>query len=68
MGAESQHVKLTLQMEGRQIDMIAFSAPDHFFVEPGERVTVWYTVDVNEWNGRRSVEGQLLHLEFIENE
>ena len=67
MGAESQHVKLTLEMEGRRIDMIAFGAPDHFFVEPGERVTVWYTVDVNEWNGRRSVEGQLLHLERVEN-
>lgn len=68
MGAESQHVKLTLEMEGRKVDMIAFSAPDHFFVEPGERVTVWYTVDVNEWNGRRSVEGQLLHLEIVEND
>lgn len=65
MGAESQHVKLTLEMEKRKVDMIAFNAPDHFFVEPGETVTVWYTVDVNEWNGRRSVEGQLLHLETL---
>lgn len=66
MGAESQHVKLTLEMADRRIDMISFSAPEHFFVEPGERVTVWYTVDVNEWNGRRNVEGQLLHLEVVE--
>jgi hypothetical protein len=43
--------------------MLAFSAPDHFFVEPGEKVTVWYTVDINEWQGRRSVEGRLLHLD-----
>ncbi|RWZ78937.1 MAG: hypothetical protein EOT05_02220 [Candidatus Microsaccharimonas sossegonensis] len=63
MGTESQHVKLTLEMQGHKIDTIAFNAPAHFFVEPGETVTVWYTVDVNEWNGRRSVEGQLLHLE-----
>ena len=63
MGADSQHVKLSLQMDGHTVDMIAFSAPPHFFVEPGEIVTVWYTVDINEWNGRRSVEGQLLHLE-----
>jgi len=65
MGADSQHVKLTLEMQGRKIDMIAFSAPEHFFVEPGETVNVWYTVDVNEWNGRRNVEGQLLHLELV---
>lgn len=64
MGSDSQHVKLTLEMEKRKVDMIAFNAPDHFFVEPGEMVTVWYTIDVNEWNGRRSVEGQLLHLEL----
>ena len=66
MGVDSQHVKLTLEMDDRSIDMIAFSAPAHFFVEPGEYVNVWYTVDVNEWNGRRSVEGQLLHLEMSE--
>lgn len=64
MGAESQHVKLTLKTQnGETIDMLAFSAPDHYFVEPGEKVTVWYTVDMNEWQGRRSVEGKLLHLE-----
>ncbi len=67
MGADSQHVKLTLQSPlGQKIDMIAFSAPKHFFVEPGEKVNVWYTVEINEWQGRRSVEGSLLHLELSE--
>jgi len=66
MGDSSQHVKLTLQTQnGETIDMIAFSAPDHFFVEPGKKVAVWYTVDVNEWQGRRSVEGFLKHLELL---
>lgn len=64
MGAESQHVKLTLQDgDGPSLQMIAFSAPEHFFVEPGERVTVWYQPDINEWQGRRTVEARLLHLE-----
>jgi single-stranded-DNA-specific exonuclease len=63
MGDSSQHVKLTLETpDGVRIDMLAFGAPDHFFVEPGEKVTVWYTVDVNEWQGRRNVEGQIRHL------
>ncbi len=65
MGDSSQHVKLTLRNEtGDSIQMLAFSAPDHFFLEPGEKVTVWYSVDINEWQGRRSVEGRLLHLEL----
>ena len=67
MGDSGQHVKLTIQDLGRQkIEMIAFNAPQHFFVEIGTVVTAWYRVDINEWNGRRSVEGQLLHLEASE--
>ncbi len=66
MGAEAQHVKLTVEAEGKKVDMLAFNAPAHFFVEPGTSVRVWYRVDINEWQGRRSVEGQLLHLEIIE--
>ena len=63
MGAEAQHVKLTLSDGQQSLDFLAFNAPEHFFVEPGERVTVWYQPDINEWQGRRSVEGRLLHLE-----
>lgn len=64
MGAEAQHVKLTVELDGKAVDMLAFNAPQHFFVEPGERVSVWYTVEINEWQGRRTVEGMLLHLEL----
>jgi single-stranded-DNA-specific exonuclease len=65
MGDSNQHVKLTFKNEaGETIQMLAFSAPDYFFVEPGEKLNVWYTVDINEWQGRRSVEGRLLHIEL----
>ena len=66
MGAEGQHVKLELQDDsGLKLQMLAFSAPEHFFVEPGERITVWYQPDINEWQGRHSVEGRLLHVESL---
>lgn len=65
MGDSNQHVKLTLKnTNGRTIDALVFSAPEHFFVEPGARIHAWCTVELNEWNGRRSVEGKLLHLEL----
>ncbi len=65
MGADAQHVKLEVQGTSRTtLQLLAFSAPEHFFVEPGEYVTVWYQPDINEWNGRRTVEGRLLHLEL----
>lgn len=64
MGAEAQHLKLELQDGNRKaMQFLAFSAPEHFFVEPGEYVSVWFQPIVNEWQGRRSVEGRLLHLE-----
>ena len=67
MGSERQHIKLELQdARGHMMHMLAFSAPSHFFVDPGTKVTVWYQPDLNEWNGRRSVEGKLLHLEIDE--
>ncbi len=66
MGSDAQHVKLELQdTGGHKLQVLAFSAPEHFFVEPGDRVTIWYQPDINEWNGRRTVEGKLLHLEQI---
>lgn len=67
MGAEAQHVKLELRDEaGKTMQFLAFSAPDHFFAEPGEYVNVWYQPTLNEWMGRKSVEGRLLHLEPLE--
>ncbi len=64
LGADGQHIKLGLQdLDGHRLYVIAFSAPEHFFVETGERVTVWYKPMINEWQGRRNIEGQLLRLE-----
>ncbi len=64
MGDSGQHVKLTLRTnDAVSIDLIAFHAPEYFFVDQGAQVTVWYAPELNEWQGRRSVEGRLLHLE-----
>jgi single-stranded-DNA-specific exonuclease len=64
MGADAQHVKITLQDEHKaKMEFLTFNAPASFFVEPGEYVTIWYQPSVNEWQRRRSVEGRLLHLE-----
>jgi single-stranded DNA-specific DHH superfamily exonuclease len=65
MGDSGQHVKVTVTSQNKQkIDLLAFNAPEHFFQEVGATVVVWYTPEFNEWQGRRSVEGRLLHLEL----
>lgn len=66
MGDSGQHIKLELQhTDGARMQMLAFSAPSHFYVEVGTVVNVWFQPDINEWNGRRSVEGRLLHIEEL---
>jgi len=68
MGADAQHVKLELCMKsdvGQTMHFLAFNAPKHFFVEPGDHVHAWFQPVLNEWQGRRSIEGRLLHLEHV---
>ena len=65
MGDSGQHVKLTLKnAQAKTIDVVAFNAPSHFFVDQGTQIVAWYTPELNEWQGRRTVEGRLLHLEI----
>lgn len=62
MGGEGQHIKLTLGDEVSRMEFLAFSAPEHFFVDAGDEVDVWYHPTINEWRGRVNIEGRLLHL------
>lgn len=65
MGSDAQHVKLEIQDELKNsMQFLAFNAPDHFFVEPGDQVAVWFQPTINEWKGRRTIEGRLLHIEL----
>lgn len=66
MGNDGQHVKLALKdRNGKIIQMLAFNAPEEFFCEVGDEVSAYFQPSINEWNGNRSVEGRLLHLEQI---
>lgn len=66
MGADNQHVKLDIKdRTGRRMQAVAFNAPDHYFVQPGDVVTVLFQPSINEWQGRRSVEGRLLGVEIL---
>lgn len=63
MGADAQHLKLKVRdARGRELELLAFSAPETWFVALGETVNVWFQPTLNEWQGRRSVEGRLVNL------
>lgn len=66
MGDSGQHIKLEFKdQDGTRMQMLAFSAPSYFYVDIGTELNAWFQPDINEWNGRRSVEGRLLHIEVL---
>ena len=66
MGVDGQHLKIEVKdKEGRALQLLAFSAPDIFFVKVGTKISAWYHLDVNEWQGQRTVMGRLLRIETL---
>ena len=67
MGDHGQHVKYTLaDTYDKTFHAVAFNKSDEFTAIIGDRVTVWLELTINEWQGRRTVEGRLLRLELVE--
>lgn len=66
MGTDGQHIKLsTRDSDGAVIRMLAFNAPENFLCKPGDTASIWFRPVINEWQGIRSVEGELLHLQLV---
>lgn len=66
MGADGQHLKIQVQdVNSKRIELLAFNASQSWFIEPGERINIWFEPNINEWNGSRTVEGALRHLEVV---
>ncbi|HPQ82373.1 MAG TPA: DHHA1 domain-containing protein [Candidatus Saccharimonas sp.] len=64
MGADAQHLKMEVaDKDGRRIQLIAFNADESWEPEVGDSMSVWFHPIINEWQGRRSVEGRLVRLE-----
>jgi single-stranded-DNA-specific exonuclease len=55
VGSEGKHLKLTLATAEEPRDAIAFGS-GHRLDELGEHVDLVYHLEVNEWNGTRSLQ------------
>jgi len=62
MGDKKQHLKINLRDGNTTIEMLAFSAPKNYFVEPESIIDVWYQPTINEWRGNVSLEGKIVNL------
>ncbi len=65
MGSDGQHVHYTFEDEkGRYFSVVAWRMADTYTEDIGEQVDVWLELTLNEWQGRRNVEGRLVRLEL----
>ncbi|MDR0591368.1 MAG: single-stranded-DNA-specific exonuclease RecJ [Candidatus Nomurabacteria bacterium] len=66
IGKGGDHLKLTVaDSDDNSLKFLAFSPPSEWFVEPGSKVSAWVNLEVNEWNGNKTVEGRILRLELL---
>ena len=61
VGADGKHLKLSLSRNGRRIDAIGFGMGELAADMPGS-VDAAYQLELNEFNGRRSLQLHLLDI------
>lgn len=70
MGKDMNHLKLFLKDGiggGRPLEIVAFNRGSDFeHLRIGQTILCAYSLEINEWNGRRSVQGKLLHWQEAE--
>lgn len=62
MGSDNQHVKYSLTDGSHTFQALAWNSAEKFKCEMGERVDVWIELSLNEWRGKRSIEGRLKRI------
>ena len=64
MGADDKHLRLMVRgRDEKTLKLVAFNAPERWKkVRQGEGVDLMMSVEENEWNGLRGVEGRILEL------
>ena len=67
MGSDGQHVRYTFaDTNGHHFSAVAWRMADKYTHDIGEIVNVWLELTLNEWQGRRTVEGRITRLESSE--
>ena len=63
MGADGQHVKLTLRDKNNvALQMLAFNAPEEFFREVGDEVSAWFQPTIMSGRECGLLRGDYCHL------
>ncbi len=66
IGREGNHLKLIVSKDGNKFDAVGFGLADKFEISSGDTIDVAYTIDVNEWNGKTTLQLKVRDLKIKE--
>lgn len=66
LGSEKQHLRVVVQDKDKNtLKLLAFFAPEEWMkIKAPVYANLWVRIGENEWNGIRSVEGQIENMQF----
>lgn len=56
IGKEGKHLKLKLERDGKIFDAVGFGLANIVEADPGDEVSIAYTIDENEWKGKTTLQ------------
>ena len=56
LGKDKSHLKLKVSSEGMLFDAIGFGIANDCEVQIGDSIDIVYTIDVNEWNNKKTIQ------------
>lgn len=67
LGSDNQHLKVRLRdQDGHELEMISFNYNKDWKMRLDDRVEAIFTLSMNYWNGRETLQGRLLRINKIE--
>ena len=62
LGKDGSHLKLKVSSRGMLFDAIGFGLANNFDAQIGDSIDIVYTIDVNEWNNKKTIQLKIRDL------
>lgn len=65
LGPAKNHLKLELTDKYKnKMEFLKFGASQEYDIKVGQKINIWTTLQINEWNSKQSVEGLFIDIEI----
>lgn len=65
LGPAKNHLKLELTDEDKnKMEFLKFGASQEYDIKVGQKINIWTTLQINEWNSKQTIEGMFIDIEI----